>query len=142
MQKEPPRLFIDSNVLFSAIYGSVNCARLIQAHINNTIIAVVSQQVLEETVRNIREKAPHALSLLQNFIIHSPPEVVASAKQIDPRIRESVDKKDLYIFADAIQANVPYFITGNTKDFFVSKLEKLTVIKILTPKEAVELLKL
>lgn len=137
-----PRVFLDSNVWFSAFYGSKNCEKLIQAYKDGRINVAISHQVIEETVRNLKEKLPHLLTLFKEWISSYPPEVVIDPKLIDPKIKNLVAEEDQPIFCSTILAGVDYFVTGNIKDFSIKKLEKITGIKILTPKKAVRFLRL
>ncbi|MCJ7740572.1 putative toxin-antitoxin system toxin component, PIN family [Candidatus Microgenomates bacterium] len=136
------KVFLDSNIWFSAFYGSVNCQKLIKAHTNEKIKAVVSRQVLEESIRNIKEKIPEILSVFQTYLINYPPLLISDPEILNSRIRGLVNKYDQPIFISAMMGKVDYFVTGNIRHFQVKKLEKLTGIKILTPKQAVDLLRL
>ncbi|MBM3284225.1 putative toxin-antitoxin system toxin component, PIN family [Candidatus Gottesmanbacteria bacterium] len=139
MPSDTPKVFCDTNVWFSAFYGSKNCEKLLNAHINRKIMAVISKQVLEELIRNFREKLPQALSIFQEFITSCPPEIIIDPKTINPKVKNLVSPEDGPIFTSAIIGRVDYFITGNRKDFKIARLEKLTGIKILSPKQAVRL---
>ncbi len=136
------RVFIDSNVWFSAFYGSANCQKLTQSHQKGKIIAVVSTLVVDEIVKNVRKKLPDHFAKLQKFLLASPPEIVTNPKKIPDPLINLVSIGDLPIFVSAVLAKVNYFVTGNIKHFHKEKLEKLTGIKILTPNEAVEILDL
>ncbi len=142
MKKDTPRIFLDSNIWFSALYGSTNCRKIVEAHLKGKIKAVVSSQVLEESVRNLKEKSPITLHIFQNILLNSPPEIITDPTDINPKIVDLVDQKDQPIFSSAMLGKLKYFITGNIKDFSVKKLEKVTGIRVITPKEAVELFKL
>jgi predicted nucleic acid-binding protein len=136
------RVFLDANVFFSTFYGSANCERIIKAHQQEEISLVTSSLAIEESLRNIQEKIPGVVSSFKDLLINNPPELLADPVEIDPRIRLLVDGKDQPIFTSAILGKVNYFITGNTKDFKVKELEKVTRIKVLTPKQLVDLLRL
>lgn len=142
MKSVTPKVFLDSNIFFSAFYGSVNCERLIKAHQKGEIIATISQQVIEESTINIREKIPQMLTSFERLLINNLPELVVDPKIIPSKITQFVDVKDQPIFASAMLAKVDYFVTGNIKDFKVKELEKDTGIKILTSKQLVERLNL
>jgi len=135
-------VFSDTNVLFSAFYGSPNNERILQAHILDKIKLVISQKVLEELVRNVRRKEPQALSIVEKFLQTSPPKIVKTPSLIDPEIKRFVHPKDQVIFQSAVNAKVKYFVTGNTKDYNVSSLEKKYKIVVLTPSQAVQKLSL
>lgn len=142
MTNVTPSVFLDSNVWFSIVYGSSNCEKIIKAYTDERIIAVISQQVLEESIRNIKEKIPQKLISFQKLFSSNPPVMVPDPESIDNKIKDLVDSKDQSIFTSAILAEVDYFVTGNIKDFQRTKLQKLTKIKIMTPKEAVKVFKL
>jgi len=136
------RVFLDANVFFSAFYGSRNCERIIKAHQQEEISLVTSSLVIEESLRNIQEKIPAVISSFKDLLTNNPPELIADPAEIDPKIRLLVDEKDQPIFTSAILGKVKYFVTGNTKDFKAKELQKVTGIKVLTPKQFVELLNL
>lgn len=135
-------VFVDTNVLFSTFYGSVNAESIVQAHISGRIKFVISQKVLEELVRNIRNKEPQAMIPLRKFLQTFPPKIVKNPTLIDPEVKEFVHPKDQKIFQSTVNAKVSYFVTGNTKDYKVKNLKKAYKIEILTPKQAVKKLRL
>lgn len=132
------RVFLDSNVLFSAFYHSQNCETLVQTHKDKKTLIVISEQVLEEASRNIKEKIPHQLSNFQTFLLADPPEIVADPKIIPPDVIRAVSPEDRSIFTSAVTADVDYFVTGNIKDFKRNARKKVGNVTVLTPKEAVE----
>lgn len=138
----PLKIFADTNVWFSSLYGSSNCQKLVRAHLEHKINLVLSQQVLKELIKNLQKKIPQAIPNLEMIFRSRFPEIISDPEKISLKIKKLVSEKDQAIFISAFQAKVKYFVTGNIKDFKVIKLEKLTGIKILTPKEAVEILKL
>jgi putative PIN family toxin of toxin-antitoxin system len=137
-----PKVFIDSNVWFSALYGSENCEKIIKAHAENRIKAVISQKVLKEVVKNFTQKMPKALVPFKKLILTSPPKTIINPRKANKKIISLVSKEDQIIFSSAILAKTPYFITGNIKGFKTDEIEKKTGIRIITPKQAVEILKL
>lgn len=141
-EDEVPRVFIDTNVWFSAFYSSKICEKLLKAHIDGRIKAVISRQVLNELVRNITTKIPQALPILEKFLKNAPPLIVADAKNIPSNLKDLVDRKDAGIFASYLSSRIPMFVTGNIKDFNTKKILKRYKIFVLTPKEALEKLKL
>lgn len=136
------KVFADTNVWFSALYGSSNCERLLRAHLEHKISLVVSQQILKELVRNIQKKIPGAIPVFEKIFMSCPPEIISDPDKIDSKIKKLIDPKDQPIFTSALLAKINLFVTGNIKDFKIKELEKLTGIKIITPKEAVEILEL
>lgn len=137
MSKPPPHVFIDTNVWFSAFYGSPNAEKVVRAHIESNIQAVISKQVLEELISIISRKIPEAITPLKKLLKTTPPIIVKDPQKISALVHNNVDPKDQAIFQAAIEAKVTYFITGNTKHFSISKIKAHTDITILTPKQAV-----
>ncbi len=142
MKSEAPKIFIDSNVWFLFLYGSLNCEKLINAHTKGKIKAVISRQVLEETVRNLKEKIPDTIPVLEKYIELTPPILVKDPASVNKSIRDLVSKEDRFIIGSALNAKVKYFVTGNIKDFKRNELKEEYGIEVLTPKEAVEKLNL
>ncbi|MCX6706077.1 MAG: putative toxin-antitoxin system toxin component, PIN family [Candidatus Woesebacteria bacterium] len=137
MPTPPQLIFIDTNVWFSAFYGSPNSEKLIKAHTEGKIKAVVSRQVLRELVTNINKKMPNAMAGLKKIMESAPPVVVNNADLISSLVEKGVHKKDQAIFQSAINSKSKLFVTGNIKHFNV---KSLFGIKIVTPKEAVGLI--
>ncbi len=138
MPTSPPLFFIDTNVWFSAFYGSPNSEKIIKAHTEGKIKAVVSRQVLRELVSNINKKIPKALDLLKKLMEFAPPMVVENTDRISPLVAKYVHKKDQIIFQSAINSKSKIFVTGNIKHFGPKHISN---VKIVTPKEAVGLIK-
>ena len=65
MSEKIIRIFIDTNVWFSSFYGSENCQKIIKAHKEEKITAIVSDLVIGEIVRNVKKKLPHQFDNLQ-----------------------------------------------------------------------------
>jgi len=110
-----PRVFLDSNVIFSGLYSPEGAPGVILEHfVKGSIRVVVSQQVLEEVVRTIRAKLPIAIPALRRLLVSVPPEVVA-----DPELQETerwmrkLPLGDATILAAAIGAQPDYFVTGD-----------------------------
>ena len=137
-----PTVFIDSNVWFSAFYGSTNCDKITKAHTENKIKAVISQKVLQEIVKNFTQKMPNALDPFIKSVSVSPPKIIRNPLKIPKYVKSLAHPKDQTILSSAILAKVNYFITGNTKHFKVDEIKKKTKIKVVTPNQAVEILNL
>lgn len=133
---EVPQVFIDTNVWFSAFYGSPPCDKLLKAHLNGEITAVISSQILTELVRNIKIKIPQALPSLEKLLKNAPPVIASDAENIPFSVNKFVDKKDTHIFASCLLTKTRIFVTGNTKDFDSQKILKKYKISVLTPREA------
>lgn len=129
-------VFLDTSVLFSAIYSERGAARdLIRLAILQKATLYISGLVLEETERNLQKKAPEKLEAFQSLM-----KIVAFMVVADPSTEEVVAAyaytalKDAPIIAAAINAQPDYFVTYDRKDL----LDKPEValksgLKIVTP---------
>jgi putative PIN family toxin of toxin-antitoxin system len=137
-----PRIFLDTNVIFSGLYSSQGAPGAILKHfIEGRINIVVSQQVLEEVIRIIKEKLPEALPALKRFLVNSPLEVGAdpSPEAIHLWAKE-IHLGDAAVLSAAIIAKPDYFITGDN-DFLGNHIIKDKAgINILTPAQFLKLL--
>jgi putative PIN family toxin of toxin-antitoxin system len=137
-----PRVFLDSNVIFSGLYSPEGAPGIIlERFAKGSIRVVVSQQVLEEVVRTVRAKLPDALPALRRLLVSIPPEVVADPgrKEIERWTKELL-LGDAAILAAAIGAQPDYFITGD-KHFTQSPgIGEETGLRIVTPAQFLGLL--
>lgn len=139
---EKIKVFIDTNVWFSFFYGSENAEKIIKAHINNKIQAVISKDVLDELVKNILSKIPDLEENLLTFFKSSPPAIVKSPVKINSEVKRLVQLKDRHVFQSCLNSKCNYFITGNLKDFKVYEIKNKFGVIILSPNETVKYLKL
>lgn len=144
MQPEhKPRVFLDSNVIFSGIYSPQGPAGIILEHfINGKIDIVISQQVLEEEARTIKEKLPEALSALQTLLINSTPEIIKDPLFEDiARWFELINNEDASILAAAIAAQPDYLVTGDKHFFENRNIARQTELSIATPAQFLQRMK-
>jgi putative PIN family toxin of toxin-antitoxin system len=140
MPVHPNLVFIDTNVWFSAFYGSQNAEKLLKAHVGGEIKAVISQKVLTELITNVRNKIPEVYKPLEKFLRSSPPTILSDSRKISKDVSKSVDINDQIIFQTAVDSKISIFITGNLKHFRRDSLEKSFPVKIFTPSEAIQYL--
>jgi putative PIN family toxin of toxin-antitoxin system len=129
------RVFLDTNVIFSGLYSSRGApAAILERFIEGRISVVISQQVLEELVRTIKEKLPEGLPALRKLLTGGPPEIQAdpSSEQIE-KLTGKLQFADAAILAAAINAKVDYFITGDSHFLENADLAKECGLKIVTP---------
>jgi putative PIN family toxin of toxin-antitoxin system len=115
MVSDKPRVFLDTNVIFSGLYSSQRApGAILEYFIEGRISVVVSQQVLEELIHTIKEKIPKALPALKRFLINAPPEVGADpSPEAIQRWAKKIHPADAAILAAAIEVKPDYFITGD-----------------------------
>jgi len=137
VSKPKPRVFLDSNVIFSGLYSPRGTPGAILEHfIRGNISVVVSQQVLEEVIRTLKEKLPEALPALKRLLVGVPPEVQAdpTPKEID-RWAEKLHVADAAILAAAVAAQPDYFITGDKHFLENPGIAQETGLHIVTPSQ-------
>ena len=142
MPKPKPRVLLDSNVIFSGLYSSQGAPGTILEHfIRGKISVVISQQVLEEVIRTIKEKVPTAIPALKRLLLNVPPEIVA-----DPETEEiehwtkKLSIGDAAILAAVIATKPNYFVTGDNHFIENPDLAKVAELKIVTPAQFLKLL--
>lgn len=110
-----PRVFLDTNVLVSALYSAAGPpGQILKLHAADRITIVVSQLVLDELLSSIRRKFRQVLPDLRSFLLSAPPEIVPdpSPAEVD-RLSATVNFDDAPILAAALAAEVDAFVTGD-----------------------------
>lgn len=134
-----PKVFIDSNVWFSAFYKEGVASRLLKKLDDEKYEVVISQLVLEEIVVNIKKKLPSVLPLVHDFLRQYPITVIKNPSSGTlRRFIGLADKKDLPILVSALKYQCDYFVTGNIKDFKTSRIRKKHGLEISIPREALK----
>jgi len=130
------RVFVDSNIWFSAFYKKGSVSELIEKLLQKKFEIVISEIVLEEALKNIKKKIPNAFSLICQFFQEHPVTVIKNPqlKQIK-KFTGLAQKKDLPILVSALDYQCRFFITGNKKDFKVSLIGKRYNLSILSTRE-------
>jgi len=135
-----PRVFLDSNVIFSGIYSSRGAPPVIlERFIEGRLMVIVSQQVMDEVIRTIKEKLPEALPALRKLLMNAPPEI-----RKDPpleevkRWSELLDAGDAAILTAALSAQPDYFVTGDRHFTENPEIAEKAGLKIVTPAQFIE----
>jgi predicted nucleic acid-binding protein len=133
------RIFLDSSVLFSAIYSSRGHSRdLLLMAAREEVTLVISQLVIEEVRRNLIEISPQLAYYLDNLIDAIPFEFVRPSKHNVVEASKYVELKDAAIIAAAKKAGVDLLVSLDKKHILGKpKLAEYTGCKIITPKEAI-----
>lgn len=135
------KVFIDSSVLIAAAISPTGSARdLIKSSLNNEFEIIVSDLVLEETKRNLTNKAPQALPALQLFLGVLNPGVVNPSKSLVLKVSKVVDLKDAPIVAGAFSSQADYLVSFDQKHLLQHKkeIERNFKMKVVTPDELVK----
>lgn len=129
--KKTDKAFIDSSVLIAAAISSTGAARdLILKALSGKIPIVVSDLVLEETQRNLTNKAPKVLPALQLFLEVLNPEVVHPSKTLVLKVAKVIELKDAPIVAGAISSKADYLVTYDRRHLLQHKKEIETNFKV------------
>jgi putative PIN family toxin of toxin-antitoxin system len=137
-----PRVFLDSNVIFSGLHSPEGAPGVILEHfVKGSIRVVISQQVLEEVVRTIRAKLPGALPALRILLVSIPPEVVADPQPQDAKHwMKDLSLGDAVILAAAIGAQPDYFVTGDKHFAEDQSIARESGLRIVSPADFLKLL--
>ena len=142
MPKSKPRVFLDSNVIFSGLYSPEGAPGIILEHfVKGRMNVVVSQQVLEEVIRTVKEKLPDSLPALRRLLVNTPPEVAADPELPDIKCwTKKLHLGDAAILAAAIAAQPDYFITGDRHFIESPDIVKETGLTIVMPAQFLKIM--
>lgn len=116
------RVFIDSNIIISAMVYDRNELEIIERLKLKVHNLVISDHVHEEVFRVMLEKFPEYMALVDEFIRLSAMEIVPSGKYMDTIDQFGMvrDNNDRHILAAAVAGKCDMIITGD-KDLLVLK---------------------
>jgi putative PIN family toxin of toxin-antitoxin system len=137
-----PRVFLDSNVLFSGLHSPNGAPGLIlRRFAEGKVAVVVSQLVLEEVVRTIKAKLPEALPALHRFLLNAPLEVVENpSSEETAKWAQMTNAEDAPILAAAVAAQVDYLVTGDQHFFDDTRIARELGLRIVKPVESLDCL--
>ena len=127
-------VFLDSNVLISALIGSTNSAPVVLVDwlaSSPTAALITGRCCIQEVERNLARKLPRAQPLWEQFLI-------ASGMRIVPCPRRSVagiNAKDAAIVAAAVGATATHLVTGDKKLLAEMRAAKAKLPQALTPRD-------
>lgn len=133
-------VFIDSSVLIAAAISPKGRARdLINETFTQKLDLYVSADVLEETERNLKLKAPHGLDYFYTSMQSLSLKIVKPAKRQILKAAKIVVGKDAPILAGAIEEKVDYLVTYDRKHLLSHKEEIKTHfnLQVVTPDEII-----
>jgi len=137
-----PRVFLDTNVLFSGVHSESGVPkRLLDAAGLSRYQVVVSRLVLDELVRNLRSKSPSSLPKLEKVFGEVRFEIVSDPPNEEiRRWRDAGLGTDAPIVAAAVLAEVDYFCTGDRRLLGKVSLIERAGFRVVTPGELLEAL--
>lgn len=138
------QIFFDASAIFSAIYSSTGGAReLLRLAAQGNFRLFLSQDVIEETERNLARKAPEKLTSLRHLLVILEPEIVDRLPSEDVWEAEKyVEQKDAHVIAAAKKAKADLLVTPDKKHLLghPAIIEYLGCVT-LTPGEALAYLR-
>jgi predicted nucleic acid-binding protein len=146
LNRLPPKIFLDTSAIFSAIYSSTGGAReLLRLGEMGIIQLVVSLDVLSELDENLRVKAPNklvtlaAVMNLSRVAVTQPPDV-STIQECQQWLQYS---DDAVVTAAAVIASVDYFVTLDRQHFLGNKgLQSSVSFRFGTPGDCLAWLRL
>ena len=131
------KVFLDTNVLLSGLFGTGLCARLLDLLVGDAIAVLLDDRVLGEFERIARDKlqvADDDLARASEFLRRHCVIVPAAARPASG----VPDPDDAPIIAAAIQAQASVFVTG---DKALLELVLIDGLPIVSPRTAYERLR-
>ena len=120
------RVFLDSNVLVSALATRGLCADLYERLITEHE-TVIGEPVILEVLDILQRKFKATPELLVNVEAELRLLEVIAAQATAPALAIK-DKEDPWIIACALQADVEFFVTGDAELLDLGKADKLPII--------------
>ena len=138
------RVLLDANVFISyLLYPRANnpSGAIIRAFIRGAFSLLVPEELFDELMGKISHKK-YLAERIHSEELAALVALVEEFAEIAPRIEGSIpaisrDPKDDYLLAHAVLGSVDYLVTGD-RDLLV--LERLEGVKIVTPREFVEVI--
>jgi predicted nucleic acid-binding protein len=137
------RVFLDSSVLYAAVFSATGPARrLILKGIEGSIALVISDLVVEETKRNLTKDAPLTLPYFTILADLFSPFITNPTKAEIFKAAELVHLKDAPIVAGAAKAKADYLATHDVKHLLshARAIEQAYGITVLTPADLLRIL--
>ena len=134
------RLFLDANVLISALRGPGVCEDLLMEAARDHYSAVVSWFVLAETAEVLARKFRTPAEDVRDALAAMRLQTVTDASIFAVRQAASLvtDADDAPVLAAALQAKVDALVTGDAH-FFAPAVQAR--IRVLTPREALDMVR-
>ena len=130
-------VFLDGNVLISALIGSPHSAPVVLVDwlaSSPAATLVTGRSCIQEVEKNLARKLPQAQPLWHQFLI-------ASSIRIVPSPRKSfagINAKDAAVVAAAVAASATHFVTGDKRLLAEMRAAKARLPQALAPREMLE----
>lgn len=133
------RIFVDSNVLISAIVFDGNELEVILRALRKDVQLIISEHVEEKTFRTLLKKFPEHSKLFHEFLALIDISIIPRKEYIHKLDAYKIvrDKHDRHVLACAMGARCDIIVTGD-KDLLV--LKRINGILILNAKHCLGML--
>ena len=132
-------VFLDSNILISALIGSAHSAPVVLVDwlaSSPAATLITGRCCIQEVEKNLARKLPQAQPLWRQFIVASGIRIVPC-----PRLSVAgINAKDTAIVAAAVAAAATHFVTGDKRLLAEMRAAKSRLPQALTPREMLEAL--
>jgi predicted nucleic acid-binding protein len=131
------RVFLDSNVLISALIGAAHSAPALLVDWladNPDATLITGRCCVEEVETNLTRKLPQALPLWQQFVAAIGIQIVPCPR----RAITGINPKDSAIAAAALASSATHFVTGDKR--LLAEMRAAKLPPALTPREMLETL--
>ena len=132
-------VFLDSNVLISALIGSAHSAPVVLVDwLASSPVATLTtgRCCIQEVEKNLARKLPQAQPLWQQFVHASAIRMVSCPR----KSISGINTKDAAIVAAAVSAAATHFVTGDKGLLAEIRAAGIGLPPALTPREMLELL--
>lgn len=130
-------VFLDSNVLISALIGSAHSAPVVLVDwlASSPAAALITGRCcIQEVEKNLAHKLPQAQPLWRQFVNTSGIHIVPCPR----KLITGINAKDVAIVAAAVSASATHFVTGDKRLLAEMRAAKSRLPPALTPREMLE----
>jgi predicted nucleic acid-binding protein len=132
----PRRVFLDSNVLFSAALGGPGFTLMFEISRAGRAILVTSRACWIEAEENLRRKRPDRLAALERVLRIVDAARTAGEEHVE-MAREFVQAHDVHVIASAIACGAAILVTGDRKHFGHLMSRDDLPLRVRTPRDFV-----
>jgi uncharacterized protein len=133
------KVFLDSNILISALIGSAHSAPVVLVDwlaSSSAAALMTGHCCIQEVEKNLGRKLPQAQPLWHQFVSASGIQIVPCPR----KLIAGINAKDTAIVAAAVAAAATHFVTGDKRLLAQMRAAKSKLPLALTPREMLEVL--
>ena len=133
------KILLDASVLIAGTIStkgaSAEILRKLEEEWKNVFEVHITEQILQEVIRNLKGKAPRVLPFFYKILYFSEFSILPNPSQREAgKFYKIIHHKDAPIIACACKNKIKYLLTFNTKHFMSNSIKKVRLdIIFLTP---------